>query len=340
MSGAHILDDIARGFTGIYNLIWFSNQGYLDTTRTHRKGNGTLMFFEELPDGKFICHCSCNQFDGVAVDRIFRTDSAGVPDTTFHTGVSAGQAFDYYALGDGRVYVGGTFALNTAPTQTLQLVRFMPDGSLDPSFNNLLQFGGEGLSGLPKVNRIVPFGPDKFFVVGHFRSVNGEPRGGLCVVDTTGQLLPYFDDCGAGLFTYMGLTAGSIGGIVPTADSLYYYVWGRYTGYDDGTTNDTQQRFVTRLHVGDITTSQEQVQGQEAGMRLFPNPSSGMVTLALEQVPQNALLVVRDALGRDVQQQRVTDHYTILSLTQAGVYMVELWSGGERLSAQRVLRSQ
>ncbi|MEO8588175.1 MAG: delta-60 repeat domain-containing protein [Flavobacteriales bacterium] len=38
VSGKHTLSDTARGFVGNYNLIWFTNTGYLDTTRVHRRG--------------------------------------------------------------------------------------------------------------------------------------------------------------------------------------------------------------------------------------------------------------------------------------------------------------
>ncbi|MCB0763776.1 MAG: hypothetical protein KDB84_03660, partial [Flavobacteriales bacterium] len=36
ISGSHQLSDSIRGFQGRYQLIWFTDQGYLDTTRTHR----------------------------------------------------------------------------------------------------------------------------------------------------------------------------------------------------------------------------------------------------------------------------------------------------------------
>ena len=40
LSGAHSLYDTARGFVGIYNLIWFTNTGYLDTTKTTATATG------------------------------------------------------------------------------------------------------------------------------------------------------------------------------------------------------------------------------------------------------------------------------------------------------------
>ena len=57
MTGGHILSDTIRGFTGAHNFIWFSNEGYLDTTRIHRKGNGTINTLHQTADGKFIVSC-------------------------------------------------------------------------------------------------------------------------------------------------------------------------------------------------------------------------------------------------------------------------------------------
>ena len=109
-----------------------------------------------------------------------------------------------------------------------------------------------------------------------------------------------------------------------------------YTGYSDGATNDTQQRFVTRLHVGDITTGATSAIAPPV-ISLYPNPSSGNVTLELERVPGNALLVVRDALGREVLRQRVTDHYTMLTLSSSGMYVMELWDGTSRVAVRRIV---
>lgn len=340
MSGAHSLSDTERGFVGLYNLIWFTNTGYLDTTRVHRKGNGVVSFFNELVDRGFICSSTCTQFDGEVVDWIFRVDSDGVPDTTFRTRVNWGYATTFLPLADGRVYAGGRFRRAPMPNDTLRLVRFRTDGSLDPGFTpphfGLGTLPNNGLFG-PSVLKVQAWPSGQLLVTGHFQYVNGEPRRGLCVVDSTGALTPLFDDCGAGPFTYQGLTNASLSGLVADADSTHYYIWGTYTSYSDAVTNDPLQRFVTRLHAGDITTGQAQAQGQEAGLHLYPNPSSGIVALALERVPKNAVLVVRDAFGREVQRHRITDHYTTLSLAESGVYLVEVWDATGRVAVERLL---
>ena len=95
-------------------------------------------------------------YDGQPVGHIFRVHEDGALDTTFQSDVNWGIIFSYFPLPDGRVYVGGRFKLTSAPEDTLYLVRFMPDGTLDPTFNNANELGlGNLLSPSPQVNRIV-----------------------------------------------------------------------------------------------------------------------------------------------------------------------------------------
>jgi len=334
MGGSHTLNYPAGGYSGQHQLIWFTNTGYLDTMRVHRKGNGAVMRFRELPDGKFICSGFATQFDGHAVDRIFRVHPDGAVDTTFSTGAYTGLAVTFLPLADGRVYAGGNFKSTAAPTDTLRLVRFLPDGSLDPAFS--MPHFDQGIMTYPDgptIGQITPYQDGKLFVMGNFQHVNGQPRRGICVVDSTGALMDLFDDCGVGLFNFMGNTTANLRGILPYGNGDWI-VWGTYTGYADATISDPGQRFVSRLFGGDLTTSASHATAMPS-FSLYPNPSGGSATLQLEQVPQDAQLVLRDALGREVLRQRVSNHFTTLSVQRSGVYVVELWGNGERVSTQR-----
>ncbi|MEO8590118.1 MAG: T9SS type A sorting domain-containing protein [Flavobacteriales bacterium] len=339
MSGAHTLSDTVRGFEGLYNLIWFSNQGYLDTTRTHRKGNGAVYAFKELGNGQFICSGTCTQFDGHPCDKIFKVNADGALDTIYHTGVNWGEADDYLPLEDGRIYFAGNFRRAVAPEDTLKLARFLADGSLDPSFASphftlgVLPGGLYGMS----LSRLHDRGQGRIIAMGNFQYVNGLPRRGICMIDSTGAVMDVFDDCGVGPYVYQNSTYGWLNGIMPDADSTHYYIWGAYNGYDDGTTNDLLQRFVTRLHGGDISTAAHTHAVPEAPMSVYPNPTSGACTVALEALPRNATLVVRDALGREVQRNNVTDHYTTLTMAHSGVYSVEVWDARGRMATERLV---
>jgi hypothetical protein len=342
ISGAHMLSDTIRGFTGPHHLIWFTNTGYLDTTRTHRQAGGAVYRFAELPDGKFICNGTSFSYGGQAVDRIFRIHPDGALDTTFQTGVYIGTAFTYLPLPDGRVYVGGNYETTQAPGDTLRLARFLADGTLDPTFSSPAFIAGEGLT-TPYgayVFGIRPWTNGRLIVNGHFKYVNGQPRRGICMIDTTGQLLDEFHDQGVGAFTFQGLTAASVQATLVSPDSAYLYLCGRYWGYNDGLISDPDQRFVTRLHVGDITTGVAQpALLDEVLMQLYPNPAAHHVTVALSGPTAGTELLLRDALGRTLLRERPGGpvHNLPLQGLGAGLYLVELWGQGGRQAVERLV---
>ena len=149
------------------------------------------------------------------------------------------------------------------------------------------------------------------------------------------QVLDAFDDCGIGPFTYQGLTSASVDYVVRDTANNFLYLNGAYTGYSDGITNDTMQRFVTRLHVGDITTN---ITAKPAlQWSVYPNPASEVVTLAVETLPRNVTVIVRDALGREMQRHSMVSYYTTLDLKPLpnGIYHIELFSDRERIGTQR-----
>ena len=345
MSGKHTLSDTARGFVGNYNLMWFSNTGYLDTTSTHRKGNNCTVFnFAELPNGQFICTSTCTQFEGQAVDWIFKVHADGTPDTTFRSGVFIGRARTFHGLQDGRVYVGGNFQRSEVPNDTLRLVRFMPDGSLDPTFSVQQFLAGEGLNTAfgATVHGITPWRNGQLIITGEFKRVNGQVRRGICLVDSTGALLDAFSDAGIGPFTYQGSTRAALIRPAINTDTTLMYICGVYVGYNDGLTNDPQQRFVSRLHLGDISTAvQEAAPAEEGYLHLYPNPASDQVFLRTPNTVHGpAQVQLSDALGRFVWQRNVVlsegDIYLPVDGLRAGLYLVELHSGGRMWRARLV----
>ncbi|MEZ4807352.1 MAG: T9SS type A sorting domain-containing protein [Flavobacteriales bacterium] len=341
ISGSHQLSDSIRGFQGRYQLIWFTDQGYLDTTRTHRTGGNCAVYrLKELPNGQFICSGTCGQFEGRPVDWIFRVHADGTPDTTFRTGVYIGSAFDFLPLSDGRVYAAGNFRRTQAPQDTLRLVRFLPNGDLDPTFN-IPQFTNGSIPGIfgsygVSVRKWLD---GNLMVSGKFQFVNGQPRGGICLLDTNGAVLPAFANSGVGPFEYGGLTYASIERFAYDTANAQLYICGAYNGYTDGVTNATEQRFVTRLHVQQIITGQRPVASAQEGLRVYPNPASGMVTVVLGPVPPKAQLVLRDAVGREHLRVPMPGSSIVLDLDALanGIYLAEVWSRGTRVQIERLV---
>lgn len=347
MSGVHQVNYPDSNWVGFYNLIWFSNQGYLDTSRAPHGGDGAINRFRELPDGKFICSGAMSQYDGRPTSNIFRVHADGALDTTFATGTFWGSGLCFLPLDDGRCYVGGMFK-STMSTDTLQLVRLMPDGSLDPTFHNTLRFGVAppivNPWNLGEVESITPLDGGRLIVTGYFRDVDGTSRGGICVVDTNGTLLDdYFSSGGCGLYTYAGVTGAVISGIRFMADSMCY-IWGAYHGYDDGTTNDPLQRFVTRLYGPDFSTGLPQREVGQATLSVYPNPARANMDITVQgpSVDFCGTLVIHEATGKRLAAEQACAkngqlNHRVAPLP-AGVYLVALHDDqGARIAVGRLL---
>lgn len=345
LAGTHDLRDTVRGYNGLYNLIWFTNTGYLDTTRTHRRSTGTIREIEQLSNGQFLVCGIGSQFEGQSVGRIFRVNDDGSLDPTLQTGVNWGTATCFLPLPDQRFYAGGIFRATGSPNDTLRLVRFMPNGELDPSFNapQFTYFGQPNPGGLGPIVNTVQFIPNgNILVTGNFQKANGQFRRGLCVLDTTGALMPDFSDAGVGLYYDNGFPLADVSGYTPLANGMAY-IYGYYHGYNDGTTNDTLQRFVTRLYGPDFTTAVVEDVSEPGAFALYPNPASGKVHLALPQETGYRPLQVRlrDMSGRSIllQSGNVAGQSLEIDLRSlaSGLYVVELLESNTRLNAQRLV---
>ncbi|MCW5897985.1 MAG: delta-60 repeat domain-containing protein [Flavobacteriales bacterium] len=338
LSGAHSVNYPQGGFTGTHHLIWFTNTGQLDTTRTHRKANAAIYKIHQLSDGRFLLSGVLTQYEGTPVGRILRVHPDGELDTTFHTSIYWGQAVGFHELPDGRVLAAGRFLFQNDP-DTLHLVRLLPDGQLDNTFNNHLRslYNGQfGPTGFYPWGGVFPIDQERMVVYGAFTSIDEQARGGIALVDTAGNLLDApFGEGGCGQYLYDGSTLhGSIEGIT-MAPVGHYYIWGAYHGYDDGSTHDPLQRMVSRLYGLNVGVEEQQV----LPWRVYPNPASTQLTVELEQVPPGAMLLLRDALGRAVRQEGISGHYHTLALQGlgGGLYLLEVWQGGKRLAAEKVV---
>ncbi|MBV6406168.1 MAG: hypothetical protein GFGODING_02953 [Flavobacteriales bacterium] len=321
VSGWHSLHDTIRGFTGLHSLVWFSNTGYLDTTRTHRKANNAIYTIKEQPDGKFLCSGLCSVYEGQPVGRVFRVQADGALDTTFQTDIPIGMADAFTALPDGRAIATGYFVPNGS-TDTLKIIRLMPDGSLDPTFNNELAAPRETFGAYsPMWHTMLPDG--RIAIHGQFYEVEGQTRNGIALLDADGFLQSdafFGEGCGdyndgfSVLHAAVGMTQDPIGN---------WYIYGSYVGYDDGTTNDPQQRFVSRLY--GLNVGVEEVD-QPLQLQVYPNPTSGRVQVQLPEGEQGATLQVLDAQGQVLRTELMHGNAHVLDLSEAaaGVYAVRV----------------
>ena len=330
MSGVHLLLDTIRGFTGSHCLIWFSNEGYLDTTAHHRKCSGSLDFFQQLPDGKFIGSGNMSTWEGQPASRIIRFHPDGALDTTFHANAVWGYAHGFLPLQDGRVYAVGRFRVQDLQ-DTLYVVRFMPDGSLDPTFNNTLKFDVTEMDILASggiVRKIYQLDPNRLIVTGKFEEVEGQVRKCIAMVDTNGYLLDDpFANAGVGNFAYQGTWGSAIQGFT-TAPDGNYYVWGSYHGYNDGTTNDTLQRMISRLYGPHVGVNEKE---EKSPIKIFPNPGENEITIDPGATTLPAKVKIYSQTGELVLERSVKGLPIKLNTRKLspGLYSIQIESAGK-----------
>ncbi len=338
VTGSHDMEDTARGFVGPHQLVWFQSNGYLDTTQVHRKANGILWTLREQPDDKFLVSCTCTYYDDQPVSPIFRIHPDGSLDTSFHVALEPwGYTYEMLTMPDGRILVAGNHQVSWS-TDTLCAFRFMPNGDLDPTFvpvpcqllySQTQRANAYGLLALDDGRHVL---------TGNFDQIHGQPRGGIALLNEDGSLSDeHFVGAACGEYASPGGPRRVIAGIVPASDGSYY-IHGVYHGYSDGTTNDPTQRFVSRLYGLDVGVREL----EQLRMEVYPNPASTYVVVELQEPLAHGVLVLRDALGRAVLQQRVVGYYNTMNTNGLGngVYLIELWSNGERRATRKLVVQQ
>lgn len=329
-------------YNGYYNMVWITPTGAIDASRPPRAGNANIVHINQQPDGKFILSGNCALWEGNPISRTFRVHADGTLDTSFQCAFGWGQMFSTTILPDGRILGSGLFKTSFSSTDSLHFVRMMPDGSLDPTFNNDMQVVQPTWGPPLWMNPIpVPWGQFTFVshqvlsdgrivVLGQYQWIDGHLKRGIGLLDQDGYWLEEpFGSAGCGQYAYFtnspwaDFIYGMVTGLLEAPDG-YIYIWGAYKGYDDGTTNDSTQAFVTRLYGLDVgVREQEQLQ-----LDVFPNPSMGQFIIQLDRFSGSDEMEVRDALGRTVLQQHLTSTSMVLDLSQQaeGLYTIAVRS--------------
>ncbi len=225
---------------------------------------------------------------------------------------------------------GGQFVFPNEP-DTMHLIRLMPDGALDASFNNHTEykrlpqpsFGDFSLG----ISAVLQLGDGTIMVGGNFTHIDGQLRRGIALLDSTGHLLnTAFTGEGCGLthdINDPSLYSG-ISSITPAPDGSIFLA-GTFHGFDDGTVSDTAQRMICKLHglsdgVGVKPTPSPAWQPQ-----VYPNPGTDLLHI-ITGIPGKAEVRLMDSRGRVVlEASRPTGTMELdCGDLPKGIYVVEV----------------
>ena len=237
------------------------------------------------------------QYEGRPVGSVIRIWPDASLDTTFQSTVYWGPVMrKKYFYPDGRFLMFGCFQTPEYPGDTIAILRLHPDGSTDTTWPHIpFRYFGF-FPGLGQVRDFVEFEPGKLLVVGEFTYIGTREVGGIAVIDTAGNVLEnYFTGTGAGwLPTTNQGTLRSILGVEQGPDGSIY-IFGSYSGFDDGYGNHANQRMITRLYPVNVGVGE--ISGSAPALRVWPNPGDGLLNVHWPGHTK-AMLEVRDALGR------------------------------------------
>jgi len=320
-TGSHTVNDSVHGLIGGgFSLVWFTNTGDLDTTQHHRKSNNAIYTLAVEPDGQLLVSGIYSTYEGQPAPCILRLHADGERDTTFNVPLVWGLADGITPLSGERVLASGKF-LAAGSADTLQLIRLLPDGTLDPAFHNTLDapwdlFG----AGASLWHTLLPGG--RIVLHGNFSEVDGEDRSGIALLDSNGVLLnDAFAGDGCGVYNDVFAPLHATLGMVPDQNGNWY-IYGAYIGYDDGTTNDPQQRFVSRLYGLDVGVREAE---EPVQLEVYPNPAHTSTTVRWATAGSMQLRLF-DATGREGHRSAHQGTEAVLDLTglPAGPYLIHL----------------
>jgi hypothetical protein len=314
-----------------YCLVRFDTNGYWDTTFTPRKCvSGFVSNVSELPDGRLQLSGRQDLFDGHEVGCILRVWPDGSLDTTFRTNCT-GWARDYWYYPDGRFLAAGAFYdVPEYPGDTLHLMRFFPNGDIDTSFPNTLDFRNpefyfESAGSLGGIFELLP---NVLVLTGTFSHVEGLEAGGIVAIDTNGTLLhdQYFTGTGCDTVdTAPGVCSRYPNNRMDQAPDGSYYIYGAYSGFDDGHTFYPDQPYITRLHGFNVAIT-ERPPVSSAVLDVFPNPGGEQITVTWSAHEKYDLLIT-DVVGRLALRvgEISTGQPIDVSGLSVGPYMITAW---------------
>ncbi|PBJ10952.1 T9SS sorting signal type C domain-containing protein [Flavobacterium sp. ACN6] len=159
--------------------------GSIDTSFiTDNTGANNLVKTTTLQaDGKVILGGNFTRYNDIPNNRIARIFANGQIDNSFLIGEGFnGQVYSLAIQHDQKIIAAGNFTkFNGSSVSTCRIIRLLPDGSKDPSFNT-----GSGADGI--IETVVLQADGKILAGGHFKIFNNLPFAGLVRLNQDGSV--------------------------------------------------------------------------------------------------------------------------------------------------------
>lgn len=332
------------------NLFRFHPDGSIDESFSHVEG---FNYFFNSPTGsnqvypyddeRILLNGGFDYIDGHFTPRLARLYFDGTVDTTFNSGLpSAGQMYVLDIDPQGRILISNDPNSNQVLSDSLEIRRILPDGSIDPSFNQIDLSLSENVSfGAVEHRAAVRREDGSYVLAGYFNYVNGLSRSSIVAVDSSGNVLdefadrPFYKDT---LYFHV-LDTDTMAGIramIQTPDGGLL-IGGQFTKF-----RGEEHINLVKL-IPDSTTGLYETPRLPLELRIFPNPATSEVRVSYSNPKQmhlkNPQVEIRDLLGRKVHSERLNNTQQLISLNrlQSGVYLVLVIDDGKVLGREKLV---
>ena len=299
------------------------------------RGSGVMKYDEnKLMFNSFMD--SINDYATVRIARIFHD---GAVDTSFVSELPReGGTGVLHVDNQGRVLVTIAPRSTFFESDSLEVYRLMPDGSLDPTWNPIdLAFSPNLSSGSLRREGVVPLEDGGYILGGRFRYVNGIRRTSIVKVDSTGLVdetlfdnEPLWVDSEAYPFTwFLSDSVPTVNDIIPLEDGIL--VGGQFTHY-----GDTERINLVKLILDETIGLSDNM--ERLPLTVYPNPNSGVFTIQSNNSENIASLDVFDLAGRKVpfEYTRAQNKIEVAITANPGLYIVKIVDRAGRIGSAKV----
>jgi len=323
------------------HLVRMMPDGSVDTTFTQRVVGSpssaitwTMTYYDET---RIMVGGNFGTFEGHYTPNMARVFLDGSVDTTFTSPLLQRWISKPAHIDEaGRVYVtnplGGLESY--PPEDTLNLIRLMPNGSVDTTFH-LPHFGGlhapSGYAGVG-IYGLLPEDDGGYIVYGVFSSVDGHPRNCIAKIDSSGYLVEdIFDDLPVfQLFNDSASWALSWDYVqvrhiirMPDGGILAGGLFTHFNGVERWNLVKLKKVLITDVGVSEQTKNT---------LGVFPNPATNSITITGFTAATQSTINMYNMSGQQVLQQNVPAGSGSFSVQvqelPSGIYVIQLHSSG------------
>lgn len=306
-----------NAFPGTRTIIRTAANGPWDTTFNHGCDQFITGVFQ-LKSGKLLLYTPFgSSYDGQPIGRLFQIDTAGNLDTNFRANFPNGELLPLYEDSLGRIYIGGNTITNPANVlDTTSLVRLLPNGDYDTTFNNF----GTYRNIITSISVLTEGPGGRLLIGGRILNYQGYSVNNFVITDGNDNYdsVAMQGILGANLFD-PAIGRGWTGVFsIEKEQTGSYLVGGSFLGFNNHPT-DKLIRLWPRFPVG-----VKEEEPWEVGVYPVPARLGESVKLRLPQLPSGELLQVHDLQGRLVHQQVLQTPHPAFQLPHSGLYFLQI----------------